>query len=513
MLSAGMKRWACLVSVLVLSLGCGGTGVRTESQLARPETDPYGLLKQGIQHYSAGEYGQAISAFDRLIAKAALQDSQLIYLSVYYGTRSRLAVGKDLSADSLYDSFRTAIPADQQRELEFLLGRIEVPRKGEQYLSEQRLVANKLGVILPLSGQFSQFGKAILEGIELAVEEFNRNHKDGEKAILDIRDGSSDPVRVATLGRALAADSAVAGIIGSYENETSLAVALVAAATGLPLVCPTADAPGLDNLGPMVHVLNRADPELARELARFAVDKLKLHTYAILTPDDERGNLLASTFAGAIREGGGVVISDQRYSGQTSTFENQLNLLQRYLPDAVYLPAKTNEITQIASQVYYYGLGDVRLLGTEYWDSERVIRLGGEYVNGAVFASAFYAESEHLRWKEFKELYEGTHRRPVNRYSALGYDAASIILAAAVSVPTHRQVLARNLNRSLNFGGAMGVYSVENSGIVRRKAFILELSQGNVVPARPFEPLQENGNTAPPDSTSGAAAPEGSKNN
>ena len=514
MLSDRLKRWACLLSIMVLSTACGGAGVRTEGRATRPDTDGYGFLKQGIQHYSAGRYEQAMSAFDRLLAIAAPQDSQLVYLSVYYGIRSRLATGKDLSADSLYDSFQRTIPGEQQRELEFLLRRMEAPLKGEQYLSGERLVAYKLGVILTLSGQFSQIGKAILEGIELAVEEFNQNHQDGRKVILDIRDDSSDPIRAATLGRALAADSAIAGLIGSYENETSLAIALVAAATGLPLVCPTADAPGLDNLGPMVHMLNRTDPELARELARFAVDELKLHTFAILAPDDERGNLLAYTFARAVREAGGVVVSNQRYSGQTSTFENQLNLLQRYLPDAVYLPAKTNEITQIASQVYYYGLGDVRLLGAEYWDSERVIRLGGEYVDGAVFASAFYAEGEGLRWKEFKELYERTHSRPVNRYSALGYDAACIILAAAGNIPTHRQLLARNLNRSLHFSGAMGIYWVENSGLVRRKTFILELSQGNVVPAKPFESLQENGDEAFPDSIPGsAAAQEGPNNN
>ena len=383
-----------------------------------------------------------------------------------------------------------------------------------QYPSEKELVADRLGVILPLSGQFSEFGKAILEGIELAVEEFNRNQQEGGKVILDVRDDSSDPIRAATLGKALSADSAIAGLIGSYENETSLALGLVAAATEIALVCPTADAPGLDNLGPMVHVLSRTDPELAGELARFAVDELKLHTFAILASDDERGNSLAAAFVSSVRKAGGVVLSNQRYSSQTSTFENQMSLLQRYLPDAMYIPAKTTEITQIASQVYYYGLNDVRLLGTEYWDSERVIRLGGEYVDGAVFASAFYAEGDGLRWKEFKEFYEGTRRRPVNRYSALGYDAARIMLAAAGSMPTHRQLLVRNLNHSFHFNGAMGIYSIENSGIVRRKAFILELFQGNVTQARPYEPPLENEDKVLPDSVSGSAvAPGESQNN
>ena len=514
MLSAILKRSAGLLPVVVLSLACAGAGVLTESRATRPDTDLYVFLKQGIRLYSTGEYEQAIAAFDRMHAQVSPADSQLVYLCLYYGIRSRLASGKDSSADSLYDFLYAAVPVDQRSELEFILGRIAAPRKGAQYLSEERLVADKLGVILPLSGQFSQFGKAILEGIEMAVEQFNRNRQESGKVILDIRDDSSDPIRAATLGRDLAADSTVACLIGSYENETSLAIGLVAAATGFSLVCPTADAPGLDNLGPMVHVLNRTDPELARVLARFAVEELKLHTFAILASDEDRDNLLAATFARAVREYGAVVVSNQRYSSQTSTFENQLSLLQRYLPDAVYLPAKTNEITQIASQIYYYGLGDVRLLGTEYWDSERVIRLGGEYVDGAVFASAFYDQADGLRWNEFKELYESTHHRPVNRYSAFGYDAASIALAAAGSMPTHRQLLARSLNDFFRFNGAMGNYTVENSGRVSRKAFILELSQGKVIPARPDEPPLENEGAAFPDSVPGpSVAPGGPQNN
>ena len=50
--------------------------------------------------------------------------------------------------------------------------------------------------------------------------------------------------------------------------------------------------------------------------------------------------------------------------------------------------------------------------------------MGGDYVDGGLFSSPFYADSDRIRWGQFKSLYEGTHRRPVNRFSAYGYDAA-----------------------------------------------------------------------------------------
>jgi ABC-type branched-subunit amino acid transport system substrate-binding protein len=167
-------------------------------------------------------------------------------------------------------------------------------------------------------------------------------------------------------------------------------------------------------------------------------------------------------------------------------------LLNRYLPDAIYLPAKSSELTQLASQARFYGLGQSRLLGTEQWYSERVIRLGDKYVEGTVFYSPFYENGEDLRWNEFKDLYEKTYLRPVNRYSAQGYDAVGLIMAAADSLPTDRKLLAENLNHLDSYPGAMAVYTIGSDGRVKRKIFILELLHGNVVKAGAEQNVPEN---------------------
>ena len=285
----------------------------------------------------------------------------------------------------------------------------------------------------------------------------------------------------------------------------------MASSTGVPAICPIADAPGLDNLGPLVHVLNRSDPGLARSLARFAVEKLKIHTFAILASDDERGSLLAAAFVHEVHASGGVIVSNQRYSGQTSTFENQMSLLQRYLPDGLFLTAKSDEITQLASQVHYYGLSSIQLLGLEYWDSERVIRMGADYVDGAIFTTAFYQSGEGLRYSEFKQLYESRYRRPVNRYSAYGYDAASLVLEAAGSLPASREKLSQRLNGISEYAGAMASYSIDKSGQVRKKSFVLQLLRGEIIPARPAESLEQMPeampDTARPGETAAPVAP------
>jgi len=492
---------------VILLAACTPESKRTTTRTDLLEDSAYRSLRQGLKSFADGDFSGSRAAFDRLLEAAEPGDSQLVFLGVYYGVRSRMMAGEKLSADSVYDRWRLSLPRSQLTEIELVLGRFS-PKPEEPELSRVEPTARTLGVVLPLSGKFAEFGTAILEGIKLAVQKYNEGVPEEHHAELKVVDDASDQIKAANLGRELASDSSIVALIGSYGNETSMAISLVASAQGIPLVCPTASAPGLDHLGPMVHMINRTDPGMAEKLAEFAVEKLGFQTFAVLAPEDDYGNLLADTFSRAIVSRGAVVVSSLRYSGEVKNFENQMNLLRRYLPDAIYLPAHLNEITQVAAQVYYYGLDQVSILGTELWNNERVIRMGGEYVDGAVFVAPFYAESPSLHWNEFKDIYESAYRRPVNRFSALGFDSADLLLSSAAKLPTSRSRLAEKLNSVKEHPGVMGLYAVEPGGQVKRDAFVLEISGGKIIPAGiPGTPADSSDQSAPSDTTAPGETP------
>ncbi|MEA2062465.1 MAG: ABC transporter substrate-binding protein [Gemmatimonadota bacterium] len=493
-----------LALLLFLVPACCGPVARQSAPPSRPahplEDQAWSIFRQGVRSFEAGDFSASRISFDRVLDLCrSAENRQLVFLGVYYGVRSRLASGRESAADSLFDQWQSSLPEGQVTELEWILGRTSQEPKP---YGDDRFTGRTLGIILPLSGKFAEFGAAILEGIKLAVQEFNQDLPEHQQALLKVLDDASDQIRAASLGRELAADSSVVALIGSHGDETSIAIGLVASAMGVPLVCPIASAPGMDHLGPMVHIINRTDPELAETLAVYAVDKLGLQTFAILAPDDDYGSLLTETFSGALAGQGAVVVASQTFNSEAKSLESQMNIIGRYMPDAIYLPAHSNAITQIAAQVYYYGLNDARLLGTEYWNNERVIRMGGEYVDGAVFAAPFFQHSPLLRWGEFKDLYESVFLRPVNRYSALGYDATGLLLSAAVSLPIGRNRLAGKLNSIEGHPGVMGVYDIEPGGLVRRQVFMLGISGGSIVPAQALETQADSlEQTAPPGST------------
>jgi branched-chain amino acid transport system substrate-binding protein len=474
---------SCALLTVLLAIACGPAVKQSDSPAAARLLPPVEtVLLRAVDQYEKANYQRTVQLTDSLTALVAAADSQYNYLLTYYGLHARLRLGRETHALTSYlEPRESLIPVLQYDEL------MSIASGPEEHLQQApevgKAIASKIGIILPLSGQFFEFGEAILEGAKLAVEQFNKQAGAGTQLELVVRDDAGDPVRAATLGRQLATDSSVAALVGSHGDEATLSLALVSAAQDIALVCPTADAPGLDGLGRTVHVLNRTDPQLSATVADAAVDLLRLHTFAVVAEDDERGELLARGFIDRVKAAGGTVVNYLRYLPEASNFENQMTLIQRYLPDAIYLTAKSDMITQLASQIHYYGMGDLQLIGGEYFDSERVIRMGGDYVDGGLFGSPFYSDSEKLRWQDFKQQYEDLYRRPVNRFSAYGYDAVGLVLNSLESLPVNRGKLAETMRSGKLYSGATGVYSVNSEGRVDREYFVLRLASGNILPA------------------------------
>ncbi len=475
-------RLSLFILISALIVACGPAARQSVVQAPPPSARDIQLneLIRAADAFQDSSYQRAIVILDSLLPLLAPTDSQLVYLSVYYGIKARLsAEAEQQGIESFLERHANGIAQSQQSELRNLLSAAEI----SQQQAHHPATAYKIGAILPLSGKFFEFGEAILEGVRLAIDEFNALNS-GQSLELEVHDDAGDPVRAAQFAREFAADSTVAAILGSHGNDVSLSLALVSAAENIPLVCPTADAPGLDAMGNTIYVLNRTDPRLSFTVADASVNMLGLHTFAVLSEDDARGTLLADGFVEQVMAVGGAIVADLRFPNESSDFEDNMAIIQRYLPDAIYFTSKSDKITQLASQVHYYGMGDVKLLGGEYWDSERVIRLGADYVDGSVFATPFHKDSDQLRWSEFKQQYENSYRRPVNRFSGYGYDAAGLVLSGIESLPASRAALAETLRLGNEYKGATGIYSVGDDGKVDRHYFMLQLDSGNIVPAR-----------------------------
>jgi len=137
----------------------------------------------------------------------------------------------------------------------------------------------KIGVVLPLmlkaeSPSTRALGVEFLEGIQLAVEEYNQ--KVPLKIILEVRDTERDPSIAARLVADLCTDEKVSAIIGPISSNEVFASAGIANERGVPLISPTATANGIAAIGSFIFQAN-PDYDIEGAMLRYM-----LTTYLVL---------------------------------------------------------------------------------------------------------------------------------------------------------------------------------------------------------------------------------------
>jgi ABC-type branched-subunit amino acid transport system substrate-binding protein len=322
-----------------------------------------------------------------------------------------------------------------------------------------------LGVLLPQSGaaSLSQYGRLVLEGVTLAVDEHRAAGGRVELVVLD--DGGLAARDAELLGQL--EQRGAAGIIGPLLTEGVIRAAASRRDTTLVLVSPTAsDDPAANN----AFSLNTSDTNGAVALAAY-VRTSGWTRVALLHPRSGEYADHARTFADAARVAGIRVVTDVAYDSGTTTFAPQVRTLIAATPEAVYIAAGERDIRQLAPQLEYYGLTrrPIQILGNEAWTSDEVLRLvDAKHINGVVASTPLNKASASAGWRDFVALYEKTHRRTLdNPYPALGYDATRLLLHALESGRRPRDV-ARGLQTAREVRGATGILSVQGGRIVRR---------------------------------------------
>jgi len=95
--------------------------------------------------------------------------------------------------------------------------------------------------------------------------------------------------------------------------------------------------------------------------------------------------------------------------------------------DAVFIPDSYERAGLIASQLAYHDVIGVTLLGTNLWNSPKLIDIAGRYVHGAIFPSGFFPGSGYIGVDSFVEQYRISFGQEPRLLAAIGYDTIRIV--------------------------------------------------------------------------------------
>lgn len=396
---------------------------------------------------------------------------------------------------------------------QFLISFPDHPRKGaiSNGLEEldQKLAAGstKIGCIVPTTGDFAVYGDKVLKGVKLAIEEYNlHNHTDIQLVPVDSK---GNPEYGKNGARLLVEKEHVAAIIGPLLSSEAYALAPVIDKLRVCTITPTAAGKGIPESSPYFFRNCLTNQQQGRAIAQYAVNTLQLRRFGIFHPNNPYGIELMQIFSREVKSLGGTVEIVEPYQEGETDFRPQLERINRIHPDGLFIPGYPEEIILIAPQVPFYNFEEeapheqadrtaeaqgapaaaqteaapdqagkkqaMQLLGCDGWYSEKVISQGGEYVEGAVFTTGFFKESQDPPIQEFINKYQKKYGHPPDILSAQAYDTTNILLLALLSERLTHEGLREALFHTRDFSGVTGVTSFSPSGEAAKKTFILTI--------------------------------------
>ncbi|MBE2913690.1 ABC transporter substrate-binding protein [Anoxybacillus flavithermus] len=342
----------------------------------------------------------------------------------------------------------------------------------------------KIGANLELSGGAASYGQSIAEGLELAIEEINKEGINGKKIELVKVDNKSDAAEATSGAIKLISQDKVVAIIGAATSTNTLAQVQVAQDNKIPLITPSGTNPTITNkdgkVNDFVFRTCFIDPFQGTVAAKFAIDDLKVKNAAILidsSSDYSKG--LASSFKKAFEENGGKIVAEEAYVAKDTDFRATLTRIKSANPEFLFLPGYYEEVGLIVKQARELGI-KVPIMGGDGWDSPTLVEIAGpEALNNTFITNHYSSGDPDPKIQDFIKAFKAKYNKSPDAFNALGYDTAyflaDAIKRAGDADPVKiKEALAQTKDLSL----VSGTLTLDENHDPIKSAAILEYKNG-----------------------------------
>ena len=310
--------------------------------------------------------------------------------------------------------------------------------------SSQGAKTIRIGIDLPLSGADASVGVSTEQGALLAVDQLGGSLPQGYRVVADALDdtvqGVHNPEQGVTNVRTFVADPSVLAVVGPYNSNVAQAEIPVTNAASLVQIGPSVVADGL-TLGADAQRLRRANPTLntffrvcttdSRQGSALAQFARGLHFRRAYVIDDNEtyGLDLANQFVQDFTADGGAIVGHDHIAADTQDFKSLLIKVAGTKPDVLFFGGVTSTGGGlIRKQMYSTGLGKVAFIGGD--GIADLATVAGTQADGAYYTLAAPDAAKLPAAVAFTRAYQAKYHQSIGPYSANGYAAAQIAIAA-----------------------------------------------------------------------------------
>jgi branched-chain amino acid transport system substrate-binding protein len=284
-----------------------------------------------------------------------------------------------------------------------------------------------------LTGNDATFGQSTKMGVELALAELQET-KEGKVGGLPVRvvveDDQGRPEEAVTVVQKLINQDRVVTVIGEVASSRSLAAAPVCQRARVPMISPSSTNPAVTEVGDFIFRMCFIDPFQGTVMAKFASENLGVRQVAILKDNGSDYSVgLAKFFTDAFTAAGGQIVAEQTYATTDQDFSGQLTAIKARNPQAIFVPGYYTQVGLIARKARELGI-TVPILGGDGWESEQLLEIGGEALEGAYYSNHFAVDNPDPALQSFLQKFKAKFGKEPDAIAGLAYDAANVLFAS-----------------------------------------------------------------------------------
>jgi len=290
-----------------------------------------------------------------------------------------------------------------------------------------------------LTGNDATFGLSTKAGVEVALDELTAK-KEGKIGGLRVRvvveDDRGMAEEAATVVQKLINQDRVLAVLGEVASSRSLAAGPICQQAGVPMISPSSTNPEVTKKGDFIFRMCFLDDFQGWVMAKFVAEDLKLKKVAVLKDVKNDYSVgLANYFTQAFQAMGGTVVLETSYSAGDADFRAALTSIKARRPEAVIVPGYYTEAGQIARQARELGI-TVPLIGGDGWESEKLIEIGGEAMNGCFYSNHWALDAPDPKLQDFLKAYREKFKGDPDAIGGLAYDAAQVLFQSLEQLST-----------------------------------------------------------------------------
>ena len=287
-----------------------------------------------------------------------------------------------------------------------------------------------VGVILPLTGKYEQYGNNTLKGMQCAASEKPECHGVGNIRLV-VRDSAGDPQKDQAIVDELVKQEKVVAIVGPLASTEVESVVRGAQANGVTILA-LAQKKGVPALGENVFRFSLTPATQVQALLNYMTHKKNAKTFGILYPNNNYGQEFLNEFEKSAPDFGAKVTAKQSFSSSTADPVNEVRQLKLSVSevkqggkgfDAVFIPDSYIAMGKLAPAMAQVDLGGVTAMGTNAWNDASLPSKVGAYLKEALFVDVYFRDSNQGTVTNFVRDFQAAFSYAPSTLEAMGYDA------------------------------------------------------------------------------------------